>query len=83
VRPEIWTPANPKKLELPLLLVRFEPLREHINIVTGLNAAPQSEHHSATSLWLHGGSVHKTEGPDVRARSASRRWSSNSRAGLA
>jgi hypothetical protein len=67
VRPEIWTPARSKKLELPPLLVRFEPLREHINIVTGLNAAPQSEHHSATSLWLHGGSVHKTEGPDVRS----------------
>src|SRR5687768_1808791 len=53
VRPEIWTPAVAKKLELPPLLVRFQPLREHINIVTGLNAAPQSEHHSATSLWLH------------------------------
>jgi hypothetical protein len=67
VRPEVWTPAPSAKLELPPLLVRFEPLREHINIVTGLNAAPQSEHHSATSLWLHGGSVHKTEGADVRS----------------
>ncbi len=67
VRPEIWTPAAAGKLELPPLLARFQPLREHINIVTGLNAAPQSEHHSATSLWLHGGSVHKTEGPDVRS----------------
>jgi hypothetical protein len=67
VRPEIWTPASAGKLELPPLLVRFEPLREHVNIVSGLNAAPQSEHHSATSLWLHGGSVHKTEGPDVRS----------------
>jgi hypothetical protein len=67
VRPEIWTPAPNPRLELPPLLVRFEPLREQINIVTGLNAAPQSEHHSATSLWLHGGSVRKTEGADVRS----------------
>ncbi len=35
--------------------------------MTGLEAAPQSEHHSATSLWLHGGSLRKTEGADVRA----------------
>lgn len=66
VRPEIWTPGPSARLELPPLLVRFEPLRQHINIVTGLNAAPQSEHHSATSLWLHGGTLRKTEGADVR-----------------
>ena len=68
VRPEIWTPAPGAALQLPPLLAeRFEPLRGAINVVTGLNAAPQSEHHSATSLWLHGGSVRKTEGPDVRS----------------
>ena len=67
VRPEIWTPGPKPKLELPPLLVRFEPLREHINIVTGLKAAPQSEHHSATSLWLHGGTLRKTEGADVQS----------------
>ena len=59
--------SRPPKLELPPLLVRFEPLREHINIVTGLKAAPQSEHHSATSLWLHGGTLRKTEGADVQS----------------
>jgi len=67
VRPQIWTPPPGPKLELPPLLARFEPLRAQINIVTGLHAAPQSEHHSATSLWLHGGTVRKTEGPDVRS----------------
>jgi hypothetical protein len=66
VRPEVWTPAPTPALALPPLLVRFEPLREHINVVTGLCSAPQSEHHSATSLWLHGGFLRKTEGPDVR-----------------
>jgi len=65
VRPEVWTPPAGQRLELPPLLVRFEPLKAHVNVVTGLRAAPQSEHHSATSLWLHGGSVRKTEGPDV------------------
>jgi len=67
VRPEIWTPPPAVKLELPPLLVRFEPLKQYVTIVSGLRAAPQSEHHSATSLWLHGGSVRKTEGPDVRS----------------
>jgi hypothetical protein len=67
IRPEVWTPAPGLELELPPLLERFEPLREHINIVSGLKAAAQSEHHSATSLWLHGGTVHKTEGADVRS----------------
>ncbi len=67
VRPEIWTPKPVPKLELPPLLVRFEPLRDQINIVTGLKAAPQSEHHSATSLWLHGGTLRKTEGADVQS----------------
>jgi len=67
VRPEIWTPPPATKLELPPLFTRFAPLKQHVTIVSGLRAAPQSEHHSATSLWLHGGSVRKTEGPDVRS----------------
>src|SRR5262245_36653505 len=54
IRPQIFTPPPGPKLVLPALLARFEPLREHVNVVTGLHAAPQSEHHSATSLWLHG-----------------------------
>jgi hypothetical protein len=28
---------------------------------------PSPTHHSATSLWLRGGTVRKTEGPDVRS----------------
>jgi hypothetical protein len=67
VRPEVWTPPAGPALELPPLLADFEPLREQLNIVSGLKAASQSEHHSATSLWLHGGTVRKTEGADVRA----------------
>lgn len=67
IRPEIWTPPAGEALELVPLLERFEPHRERVNVVTGLSAAPQSEHHSATSLWLHGGSVRKTEGADVQS----------------
>jgi len=67
IRDEIFRPAPLAELELPPLLGRFEPLRDRVNVVTGLAAAPQSEHHSATSLWLHGGSLKKTEGADVRA----------------
>ena len=66
-RPEVFTPPPGPRLELPPLLQRFEPVREQINIVSGLKAASQSEHHSATSLWLHGGTIHKTEGADVRS----------------
>ncbi|HZF29096.1 MAG TPA: DUF1552 domain-containing protein [Gammaproteobacteria bacterium] len=66
VRPEIWTPPLGPNLTLPPLLARFEPVRDRVNIVTGLCSSPQSEHHSATSLWLHGGFLRKTEGADVR-----------------
>ncbi len=67
IMPDFWTPPPQTQLLLPPLLERFEPLREQVNVVTGLAAAPQSEHHSATSLWLHGGSVRKTEGADFEA----------------
>lgn len=67
IRHELWSPAPSATLELPPLLQRLEPLKAQLNVVTGLAAAPQSEHHSATSLWLHGGSLKKTEGADVHA----------------
>jgi hypothetical protein len=67
IRPEIWTPPSAGKLELPPLLERFVPLREHINIVTGLRAPDPFGHHVIASLWLHGGSVKQTQSADVRA----------------
>ena len=63
--PNLWTPNAAGPLELPPMLGAFAPVREHVNVVSGLAAAPLSEHHSATSLWLHGGAIRKTEGPDV------------------
>jgi len=67
VRPEIWTPASAGKLELPQLLARFTPLREHINIVTGIRAPDPFGHHVIGSLWLSGGSAKQTQSADVRA----------------
>ena len=67
VRPEIWTPASAGKLELPMLLERFTPLREHINIVTGIRAPDPFGHHVIGSLWLSGGSAKQTQAADVRA----------------
>jgi hypothetical protein len=67
VRPEIWTPASVGKLELPMLLERFTPLREHINIVTGIRAPDPFGHHVIGSLWLSGGSAKQTQAADVRA----------------
>jgi hypothetical protein len=67
IRPEIFTPASVGKLELPPLLERFVPLREHINIVTGLRAPDPFGHHVIGSLWLSGGSARPTQGSDVRA----------------
>ena len=67
VRPEIWTPASAGKLELPMLLERFTPLREHINIVTGIRAPDPFGHHVIGSLWLSGGSAKQTQSADVRA----------------
>ena len=67
VRPEIWTPASAGKLELPMLLERFTPLREPINSVTGSRAPDPFGHHVIGSLWLSGGSAKQTQSADVRA----------------
>jgi len=67
IRPEIFTPASVGALELPPLLERFAPLREHINIVTGLRAPDPLGHHVIGSLWLSGGNARQTQGADVRA----------------
>jgi hypothetical protein len=67
VRPEIWTPPSTAKLELPPLLERFVPLRNHINIVTGLRAPDPFGHHVIGSLWLSGGSAKQTQAADVHA----------------
>jgi Protein of unknown function (DUF1552) len=67
VRPEVWTPPSVGRLELPPLLERFVPLRDHINIVTGIRAPDPFGHHVIGSLWLSGGSAKQTQGADVRA----------------
>jgi hypothetical protein len=67
VRPEVWTPASVGRLELPQLLARFTPLRDHINIVTGIRAPDPFGHHVIGSLWLSGGSAKQTQSADVRA----------------
>ncbi|HUO68228.1 MAG TPA: DUF1552 domain-containing protein [Gammaproteobacteria bacterium] len=67
VRPEVWTPASVGRLELPPLLQRFAPLRDHINIVTGIRAPDPFGHHVIGSLWLSGGSAKQTQAADVRA----------------
>ena len=67
VRPEIWTPPPSGRLELPPLLERFQPLRDHINIVTGIRAPDPFGHHVIGSLWLSGGTARQTQGADVHA----------------
>jgi hypothetical protein len=67
IRPEIFTPASVGPLELPPLLERFVPLREHINVVTGVRAPDPFGHHVIGSLWLSGGAAKQTQGADVRA----------------
>jgi hypothetical protein len=67
VRPEIFTPETVGPLELPPLFERFEPLKQHINLVTGLRAPDPLGHHVIGSLWLSGGSARQTQGADVRA----------------
>jgi hypothetical protein len=67
VRPEVWTPPSVGRLELPPLLERFVPLREHLNLVTGIRAPDPFGHHVIGSLWLSGGSARQTQGADVHA----------------
>jgi len=67
IRPEIWSPATAGPLELPPLLERFEPLKAHINVLTGLKAPDPFGHHVIGSLWLSGGTARQTQGSDVKA----------------
>jgi hypothetical protein len=67
IRPEVFTPPSVGRLELPPLLERFVPLRDHINVVTGIRAPDPFGHHVIGSLWLSGGSAKQTQGADVHA----------------
>lgn len=67
VRPEIWTPPTAGPLELPSLFESFVPLKERINVVTGIRAPDPLGHHVIGSLWLNGASAKQTQGADVRA----------------
>jgi hypothetical protein len=67
IRPEIFTPPSVGRLDLPPLLERFVPLRDHINVVTGIHAPDPFGHHVIGSLWLSGGSAKPTQSADVRA----------------
>jgi hypothetical protein len=67
IRPEVFTPPSAGRLELPPLLERFVPLRNHINVVTGVRAPDPFGHHVIGSLWLSGGIARQTQGADVQA----------------
>ncbi|MGD8809560.1 MAG: DUF1552 domain-containing protein [Gammaproteobacteria bacterium] len=67
IRPEIFTPASAGELVLPPLFESLVPLREHLNVVTGIHASGPFGHHVIGSLWLSGGSAKQTQGADVRA----------------
>ncbi len=75
-----WTPPGPANetstpLELSPVLEPLSPVREQVNILTGLAdkvAIPREgegvgDHARAASTWLTGVHVKKTEGADIRA----------------
>ena len=71
-----WTPTGKgTKLELSPVLQPLAPVRDQINVLTGLAdnvAIPRDgegvgDHARAASTWLTGVHVKKTEGPDIRA----------------
>ncbi len=71
-----WTPTGSSTtLELTSVLEPLAPVREQVNVLTGLAdrvAIPQEgegvgDHARAASTWLTGVHVKKTEGPDIRA----------------
>ncbi len=71
-----WTPAaDGTALELTTVLEPLAPVRQQVNVLTGLAdkvAIPRKgegigDHARAASTWLTGVHVKKTEGPDIRA----------------
>ena len=76
VEMRVWTPAAAgSALELTPVLEPLAPVRQHVNVLTGLAdkvAIPRKgegigDHARAASTWLTGVHVKKTEGPDIRA----------------
>ena len=70
-----WTPRATGQLELTSVLQPLAPVREQLNVLSGLAdkvAIPRDgegvgDHARASSTWLTGVHVKKTEGPDIRA----------------
>tara|TARA_B100001123_G_scaffold443404_1_gene589403 strand:+ start:1271 stop:2626 length:1356 start_codon:yes stop_codon:yes gene_type:complete len=71
-----WKPTGDiKNFEFSRILKPLEPLRKHVNVLSGLADKPAipregegvGDHARASSTWLTGVHVKKTEGPDIRA----------------
>ncbi len=73
IYPPSWHPAGDGGTQFALspVLAPLEPVRQHVNILTGLSNLATAKggggHSSAHSGWLNGAPSKKTEGSDIRA----------------
>jgi len=61
-----WTPAAGRGFEFTPILKPLEPLKERINVVSGLFRAGDNDHAVSVAAWMSGAVPKRTEAEDVR-----------------
>jgi hypothetical protein len=61
-----WTPAAGRGFEFTPILKPLEPLRDRVNVVSGLFRGGDDDHAVSVAAWLSGAVAKRTEAEDVR-----------------
>jgi len=61
-----WTPAAGRGFEFTPILKPLEPLKDRINVVSGLFRAGDNDHAVSVAAWMSGAVPKRTEAEDVR-----------------
>ena len=61
-----WTPTGGRGFEFTPILKPLEPLRDRVNVVSGLFRAGDDDHAVSVAAWLSGAVAKRTEAEDVR-----------------
>jgi hypothetical protein len=63
---DLWTPTAGRGFEFTPILKPLEPLRERVNVVSGLFRGGADDHAISVAAWLSGAVAKRTEAEDVR-----------------
>jgi hypothetical protein len=61
-----WTPAAGRGFEFTPILKPLEPLKDRVNVISGLYRAGDNDHAVSVAAWMSGAVPKRTEAEDVR-----------------